>query len=90
MNLDDGFVLGVNLGLLVRLDLFGLGGGLGGGSDLFLMRSDLRIIGMVSLYSMGGVMCRGGSGGGGKNDASVDCTFCFCLFFFVFSFSFLP
>ena len=81
MNLDDGFVFGVNLGVLVRLDLFSLVGG----SDLFLMHSDLRILTMVSSYSMGGVMYRGGSGGGGENDTSVDCTFCFFLLFLFFA-----
>ena len=59
-------------------------GGLGGGNDLFLIRSDLRIFTMASSFSMGGGKCRGCSGGGGDGVAIVDCTFCFFFSFFFF------
>ena len=88
MNLDDGFTFGINLALLMRLGLIGFAGGLGGGSDLFLIHSDLRMFTMASSFSMGGGKCKGCSGGGGDNEANVDCFFCFFCFFFSFSFSF--
>ena len=84
LSLGDGFIFGVKLGFSMRLALAGFAGGLGGGNDLFLIRSDLRIFTMANSFSMGGGKCRGWSGGGGDGVDKVDCTFCFffCFFFF--------
>ena len=49
----------------MRLALVGFAGGLGGGNDLFLMRSDLRMFTMASSFSMGGGKCKGCSDGRG-------------------------
>ena len=53
LSLGDGFIFGMNLGFPMRLALVGFAGGLGGGNDLFLMRSDLRMFTMASSFSMG-------------------------------------
>ena len=76
----------MNFGLLMRLVSIGFAGALGGGSDLFLIRSDLHMFTMTSSFSMGGGKCKGCSGGGGADAAKVDCTFCFVFFFSFFFF----